>query len=61
MKVTDITVNEDGVSVNAMTRFTANELNTLLQFAINTAASIGLTAELKARKVEDDTPRELND
>lgn len=61
MKVLDITVNDNGESVNVMSEFSAVELQTLLQFAVNTAASIGLTAELKARKQPKDEKYELND
>lgn len=61
MKVLDITVNDDGESVNVMSKFSANELQTLLQFAVNISASIGLGAEKNQRVQIVDEPHELND
>lgn len=62
MKVTEITIIEDGREVNVMTSFTAQELQYLLQFAVNMASSIGLGAE-KINRVREamDEDHELND
>jgi hypothetical protein len=62
MKVSDIIVNEDGESVNAMVHFKAEELQVLLQLGLNVSAAIGLNAERKATAAIDRAQHQgLND
>lgn len=63
MKVNDITVDKDGESINVMSTFSADELQKLLQFAVNMSATIGLTTARNYERshTEDDEEYELND
>lgn len=62
MKVLDILVENENGSIEVRTEFSAKELQTLLQFAVNMSASIGLGVEKTHRaQMEADQQHELND
>lgn len=58
MKVNDITINDDGESVNVMSTYSAKEIQLMLQFAVTMAASIGLGAH---KKYQDELAEDFDD
>lgn len=62
MKVLDILKEGADGSIQVITEFSAQELQNLLQLAINVSASVGLTVERDARaQITVDEDHELND
>lgn len=62
MKVLDIVKESPDGSIQVISEFSAKELQSLLQLAVNVSASIGLTAERDARIAhEAEEDHQLND